>query len=785
MTVAAPGATTGRAVVGQSVPRVDGRDKVTGRARYVTDLAVAGMVHAKLWRSPVPHARIAGVDIARAAAAPGVLSVCTARDLPVRSLHFGPAFRDQPILAHEVVRHAGEPVVAVIADTEAHAAAALGLVDVRLDHLPAVTSLEAALAADAPLLHPDLERAGHFRDLAGLRPVAGTNVCHRIEHGHGDVEAGMARADLVVEGTFTYPALSHWALEPHCVIARAEPDGITVWSGTQHPFPVRKELAEVFGVPLSHVQVVVPLMGGAFGGKCYTKIEPLAAALSARVRRPVRLGLSAEESAFTISRHAVVCHLRTGVMRDGTLVAREVRLRLDTGAYADIGPRVTTKAAHRAAGPYRIPAVRIDARCVYTNHVPAGAYRGYGTPQVAWACESHMDVIAERLGLDPLELRLRNLLRRGEAPAPGDTAIDGDLAEAARRAAHGIGWSGRASGPDPGARPGGGVTGRTAGDVGQGLACAIKDGGGTHTVSMAAVRINADGSVSVLAGSVEIGQGARTVLAQIAAETLGVPVACVSVLPTDTALTPFDQGTSASRSTTLMGLAVQRAAEDARAQLLELAAGALEVEARGLDVAEGVIRGGARTPSVREVIVDHYGLVGGEILGLGSFVPSATTGTLGGATVFWESAAGAAEVVVDRDTGEVRVRRYVSVADVGRAINPRLCEGQDVGGSMQALGPALFEARATEDGQLLNPGLLDYRLPAFPDLPEALESVLIENGDGPGPFGAKGLGEGATFCPAAAVGNALARAVGVRITDLPLTPERVWRALRDAGTPLA
>jgi CO/xanthine dehydrogenase Mo-binding subunit len=298
---------------------------------------------------------------------------------------------------------------------------------------------------------------------------------------------------------------------------------------------------------------------------------------------------------------------------------------------------------------------------------------------------------------------------------------------------------------------------------------------------MAAVRINADGSVSVLAGSVEIGQGARTVLAQIAAETLGVPMACVSVLPPDTALTPFDQGTSASRSTTLMGLAVQRAAEDARAQLLDLAAGVLDVAAGVLDVADGVIRGGARTMSMRDVIVDHYGLVGGEILGLGSFVPPEATGTLGGATAFWESAAGAAEVTVDRETGEVNVRRYVSVADVGRAINPRLCEGQDVGGSMQALGPALFEARVTENGQLLNPGLVDYRLPAFPDLPDALESLLIENGDGPGPFGAKGLGEGATFCPAAAVGNAVARAVGVRINDLPLTPERVWRALRNAG----
>jgi CO/xanthine dehydrogenase Mo-binding subunit len=282
----------------------------------------------------------------------------------------------------------------------------------------------------------------------------------------------------------------------------------------------------------------------------------------------------------------------------------------------------------------------------------------------------------------------------------------------------------------------------------------------------------------VLAGTVEIGQGARTALAQIAAETLGIPLDCVRVLPVDTALTPFDQGTSASRSTTLMGLAVQAAARDARAQLCELAASVLGIEAAALDVRESTVGAGERRASIRDVIVGHYGLVGGEIIGLGAFVPRAASGTLGGATVFWEAAAGAAEVSVDDETGAVTVRRYVSVADVGQAINPRECEGQDEGAAMQALGPALFEARAVDGGQLLNPGLVDYRLPAFVDLPDELRSILVEHGDGPGPFGAKGLGEGGTFCVAPAVANAVARATGVRIHDLPLTPEKVWRALR-------
>jgi CO/xanthine dehydrogenase Mo-binding subunit len=757
------------AVVGRSLPRLDARDKVTGAARYVSDLAVPGMAHARLWRSPVPHARVLAVDAGRAAAAPGVLAVCSAADLPVTRLVYGPAYKDQPILAHEVVRYAGEPVVAVVADTPARADAALGLLDVRYEELPAATSAEEALAPGAPLIHATLDRAGLFRDLSGLRPVPGTNVCHHYHDERGDLARAVADADLVGEDVYRYPALSHHALEPHCAVARVDADGITVWSGTQHPFPVRKDLAEIFDLPLSRVQVVVPLIGGAFGGKCYTKIEPLAAALAARVRRPVRLALTLEESARTITRHAAVVRLKTGVRRDGTLLGRECDVVLDTGAYADIGPRVATKAGHRAPGPYRLPALKVDARCVYTNNVPAGAYRGYGVPQVAWAGESQMDVIAERLGIDPLTLRERNLLKRGEVYVEGDTPMDGDMAEGLGEAARAIGWGAP-----------------LAGSRGRGLACAMKDGGGTHTVSTAVVRVNADGSVGLLAGSVEIGQGARTALAQIAAETLGVPFEAVVVAPPDTSLTPYDQGTSASRSTTVMGLAVEAAARDARAQLLALAATLLDADPSALAIREGRVAHGTRTLTVADVISGYYGLVGGEVTGVGTFIPGQWAGSLGGATVFWETGMAAAEVEVDRETGEVAVRKYVSVADVGQAINPRECAAQDEGAAMQGIGPALFEARAGEHGQLLNPGLIDYRVPAFTDLPEALESRLIENADGPGPYGAKGVGESGTFCAAPAIGNALARTAGVRLTELPMTPERVWRALvaaRRAETP--
>src|SRR5438046_6566984 len=733
-------------VVGRAVPRLDARDKVTGAARYVSDLALPGLAHARVWRSPVPHARIIETLTERAAAAPGVLAVWPAADLPVKRLYFGPAYRDQPILAHEVIRYAGEPVVAVVADAARHAQAALALVDVRYEELPAATSAEQALAANASLSHPEIDRAGHFRDLSGLRPIPGTNVCQHYAYQRGDLAHALEDADLVVEGVYRYPALSHHALEPHCVVARVDGDGLTVWATTQHPFPVRRELADVFDLPLAAVQVVVPLIGGAFGGKCYTKTEPLAAALAARVRRPVRLALSMEENARTITRHAVSVAIKTAVTRDGTLLARECDVVLDTGAYADIGPRVATKAGYRAPGPYRIPTLRIDARCVYTNNVPAGAYRGYGVPQVTWASESQIDVIAERLGIDPFTLRERNLLKRGEEYVAGDTPLDGDMADGLGQAARAIGWGA------PLTR-----------NRGRGLACAMKDGGGTHAVSTAVVHINADGSVILLSGSVEVGQGARTALAQIAAETLGAPFEALVVPAPATSLTPSDHGTSASRSTTVMGLAVAAAAKDAREQLLALAAKLLDAPPSALTIREGKIAHGNRTLTLAEVISGHFGLVGGEVTGVGTFVPGEWSGSLGGATVFWETGMGAAEVEVDRETGEVHVRKYVSAADVGQAINPRECAAQDEGAAMQGIGPALFEARVGERGQLLNPGLIDYRVPTFADLPEALDSLLIENADGPGPFGATGVGESGTFCAAPAIGNAVARAVGVRL----------------------
>jgi len=441
-------------------------------------------------------------------------------------------------------------------------------------------------------------------------------------------------------------------------------------------------------------------------------------------------------------------------------VAVECESDYDVGAYADIGPRVVQKGTYTATGPYRVPHVKLDARAVYTNTTPGGAFRGFGVPQLAWALESLFDVAADRLGRDPIDLRRQNFLAHGEEFAPGDTPIDGKLEESLGRAAEAIGW-----------------TQMPAADRGRGVAAMLK-ASVAPSVSEAIVRLHADGSVSVLASAVEMGQGTRTVLAQIAAEVLGVPLAQVTVVQPDTAVTPYDQTTSSSRSTAMTGRAVQVAAEDVRDQLLAIAAQSLGVALRELALADGAVVAPSRRLTYAEALALKFGMSGGELIGRGVIAPGRTAAPLGGSTPFWEMAVGAAEVSVDEETGALRVERYVSVADVGRAINPLLLEGQDEGGVVQGLGHTLLEEMLYADGHLLNGTLLVYRVPRADDAPGDLECHFVENADGSGPFGAKGAGEGSLIPVSPAVANALARLTGVRLRELPLTPERVWRALR-------
>ena len=748
-------------VVGRPVPRVDGLEKVTGRARYVTDLVIPGMAHARVMRSPYAHARVRRVDVTRARALTGVLAALCGADLTWCEPYYGPAYRDRPVLAIDVARYEGEPVAAVAAVDEATADAALDLIEVDYEPLPPVITLEEALAPGAPLVHTGKPQAGIFADLSTLRPEPGTNICHQFHFARGDSAGALASADLVLDDTYRFPPVQHYAMEPHAAVAVwSETDGLTIWASSQNPYSVRVELAKMFDVPLARIRVVVPHLGGGFGSKTYAKLEPLAAALARVAGRPVRLAASVAEAFQTVRRCAARVHVRVGFRRDGALVAVECDADYDVGAYADIGPRVVQKGTYTATGPYRVPHVRLDARAVYTNTTPGGAFRGFGVPQLAWALESLFDVAADRLDRDPVELRRQNFLAQGEEFAPGDTPIDGKLEESLSRAAEAIGWT-RAS----------------AADRGRGVAAMLK-ASVAPSVSEAIVRLHTDGSVSVLASAVEMGQGTRTVLAQIAAEVLCVPLARVTVVQPDTAVTPYDQTTSSSRSTTMTGRAVQVASEDVREQLLRITAEALGVATRDLTLDEGAVVAPARRLPYAEVLLLRFGMSGGELIGRGVIAPGRTAAPLGGSTPFWEMAVGAAEVSVDEETGAVRVERYVSVADVGRAVNPLLLEGQDEGGVVQGLGHTLLEEMLYADGHLLNGTLLLYRVPRADDAPEALECHFVENADGSGPFGAKGAGEGSLIPVSPAVANALARLTGVRLRDLPLTPERVWRALK-------
>ncbi|HEX9445705.1 MAG TPA: molybdopterin cofactor-binding domain-containing protein, partial [Candidatus Binatia bacterium] len=656
----------------------------------------------------------------------------------------------------------------VAAVDAATAEEALGLIEVEYEELPAIDRLEDALKPGAPLIHESAAAGGELHGHMYKAPekFKGTNICYQFSYARGDVEEGFKKSAHVFEHVFTFPRVQHYSMEPHAVIAHVESDRITLWASSQDPFTLREHIAEIFRMPLNRVRVIVPYVGAGYGGKLSVKPEPLAAALSWKARRPVKVVLTVEESFKSVTRHPARFRIKTGVTRDGRLLARECEIHMDTGAYADAGPRVTQKAGYRALGPYSIPHAKSDAYTVYTNTAPGGAFRGFGTLQVTWAYESQMDIIAEKLGLDALEFRLKNLLKKGDLYTPGDTPVDADLKEGLLRAAKEIGWKRKS----PGA------------NRGKGLACCMKDGGGTYKFASAAAKMISDGSVVLLTGTVELGQGSRTALSQVAAEVLALPLDRIATAQLDTDTIPYDPGTNASSSMVVMGLCVERAAADLKRQLVAAAAKALGEKPADLRLEDGHVhsRKGKKI-SYNAVIAKNFGADAGEIIGKGSYqdIKSAKA-ALGSPTTFWEIGWGGAEVEVDRDTGRIKLLKYVSIADVGRAIHPVQCEGQDEGAVMFAVGHTLLEEMIYQNGQLLNPNLIDYRVPSSLDLPGDFRTILMENGNGPGPFGSKGMGEGGLMPVASAVANAVYNAVGVRLYDLPLTPERVWRALEES-----
>ena len=742
--------------------RPDLLEKVTGLATFVTDVSVPGMLHGRLLRSTMAHARIRAIDISAALKMHGVVDVVTGADLMGLDFRWGLFLRDRPVIAVDKVRYVGEPLAAVIAHDEFLAEEALDAILVEYDELPFVTNIDAAIAPDAPLIHEEHETIKDFYFKGEARPVKGTNIFQHYEYAQGDIDAAFAAADRIFEDTFSFPMVFHYALEPHCVVASWDGEGFTIWSCGQSPGAVQKVISRVFRVPQSKVRVIVPFVGGGFGGKASVKIDPLGALLSWKVRRPVRLSLSISESMLTARRLNSSITLKTGVRKDGTILAKSVKVAMNGGAYADTGPAVAIKAANRAIGPYRIPNQHLTAMAVYTNTVPGAAFRSIGGPQAVWATETQMDHIAQELGIDPIDFRYRNLLGRGDSVRADLRPIDVDMAESLGLVSQHLG-TGLLTESKPRAR---------------GVAVAASDPG-IMAVASATVRVQVDGTILVLTNSVEVGQGVRGVLARVAAETLEQPIERIHVAQPDTLTAPFDWGTGASRSTVIMGLAVQEAAKDALMKLSAIASAALEVPSdRIVFVSGGIETDKGQSMTFQELMHWEFGIDSGEIAGHSMITPRYRNGDFARQPIFWETAAGGCEIAVDEETGEIKVQRYVSVADVGRVMDRVAAEGQDEGAAVQGLGHGLFEELIYADGQLINANLFDYHVPTIDQIPSEFSTILIENGDGPGPGGARGMGEGAILPIAPAIANALASAYGLRIRELPMTPERVWRAFR-------
>jgi CO/xanthine dehydrogenase Mo-binding subunit len=748
---------------------LDANLRVRGRVAYSMDVSMPGMLHAKLLRSPYAHARVISVDASRARALPGVIAVLTGPELAARDdifPYFGPIFRDQAVLAIDKVRFVGEPVAAVAAIDLDTAQAALELIDVVYAELPSVFDVIEAFAAGSPIVHDEPPRLGQtFADII-VHSEADSNVCNHFKLRKGDVERGFAEADHVFEDVFTSPPVQHVPLETHnCAVAISN-GNIDVVTATQMPFAVRATLAEVFRVPQSRVRVRTHTLGGGYGAKTYTKIEPVTALLAQAAGRPVRLSLTREEEFVTITKHGVQVRMKTGVRNDGTIVARKATCLFNTGAYADIGPRLVKNGGYATGGPHHIPNVWVDSYAVYTNLPPAGAFRGYGVSQAAWAYETQMDMIAQRLDWDPLEFRMKNLLEDGQSVMTGEAIVDAHFKELLGTAAEKIGW-------DPAEKP------RQIGSKvrAKGLACIIK-GTVTPSTSTAAAKLNEDGSLQVLTSAVEMGQGSDTALSVLAAEGLDLTLAEVSVSRPDTDVTPYDQGTSSSRNTYSMGTAVAMSVADIRRQLIDLAADELEVDQGDLEVVAGKVQpkdAPSRAIAFGDLVRRSRSgnlLAHSVYASAGGLDPETGQGI---GSVHWHQAAAAVEVEVDLDTGKIDLLRYHAGVYAGRILNPTQVELQTEGNIAFGLGQALFEEMHFDGGQLQNGNLGDYMIASSLDMPKEISLDVLEHLES---NDIHGIGE--TSLPPAmpAIGNAVFRATGVRITDLPITAEKVLRGLR-------
>ena len=765
--------------VGQSQPRVDGFEKVIGQAQFVADLKLGRMLQARVVRSTYAHAKIRSLDTRRALALPGVKAVVVGEACPRR---IGHAIADQYPIARDKVRYWGEPVAVVVASTQEAAEEAAQLVDVEYEPLPFSLHPRQAAQPEAPIIHEGL--AGYVHDPL-IHPVPGSNICHHYRLTRGDVEEAFARSDLIVENEYWVPWIAHVQLEPHGAFAQWDGETFSIWSSSQSPFFIRETISKLFDISPAKVRVVIPYVGGGFGGKSDVTIEPLlAVAAHAVPGLPIQLVLTREEMFYgtVVGRGAWGC-IKTAVNSKGMLLAEQAELYFGSGGYADYSVWISQGGGHNATGPYAIPNLSLNAHSVYTNTPPTGAYRGYGHPEVHWMVERQMDQIARRLGMDPFELRLKNLLLPGKVNALGQVMRDyngrADLCLKAVQQA--LGEDRTPSQP-----------GRARG---KGVACFMKSPVmRTNAQSGAIVRFNEDGSITVFTGSVEIGQGVNTVLSQIAAETLTMPVEMVHYSSrVDTDYSPHEWQTVASHTTWAVGNAVRMAAQDALDQIKAAAAQVLEVPPEELETRDAKVypKGQSQYAIPYAKFATGYRLPNGAalnppVIGRGSFVPKGLTFPdpatgQGNLAASWTFGCQAAEVEVDLETGQVTVLRLISAQDAGRIVNPDAARGQVEGAMIMALGAALMEKLHFDpDGRIQNHNLVDYRIITTTDTPQ-LEVIFIETEDASGPFGARGLGEHGIVAIPAAIANALADALGVEFKEIPITSEMVFDALEAIG----
>jgi 4-hydroxybenzoyl-CoA reductase subunit alpha len=763
-------------VIGKRLPRVDARSKATGEAVYTIDMQLPKMLHGKILRSPHAHARILNIDASRAERLPGVKGVITWKDLkPEKKSHhcYGAFIPDEYPLAIDRVRFIGDEVAAVAAVDEETARQALDLIQVDYEPLEAVFNPETALRDGAPQLHEHAEN----------------NKSWRLYQDLGDVEHGFEEAYHIQEDRFVTHFQCHGPLEPHATVAQFETDGkLTVWSSTQRPFFVSWDLAQAMDMPESSVRVIKPHVGGGFGGKIETaSVEYATAFLARKTGRPVKIVHTREEEfATTRRRHALVFYLKTGVREDGTITARTCRSIMDGGAYNSLGIVTCYLTAIFLNLPYKNPNIRYEALRVYTNNPPCGAMRGFGAPQTHFAVEVQLDMIAEALGMDPMELRLKNSLKSGDETPSGIKIRSCGLPDCIKTAAKKANWHDL--------RKQGGK------GTGIGLACNGFISGprmrrlprlaDAYAFSAALIRAHGDGRVTLLTGSADIGQGSDSILAQIAAEVLGISYESVSVLAGDTEVTPLDLGTYGSRVTMMAGHATRNAAGDLRQKIVDASANQLEANSSDVEIEDGIvfIKGAPeKNLSFSDAVIACQQSVGGKpVIGEGFYNPeedgilnikALVEKGIGNYSPAYSFGAHIAGVQVDEQTGEINVKNVVVAHDCGVAINPMAVEGQLEGAVAMGHGYALTESVDIDSGMMLNPNYLDYKLPLSVDLPPT-EIHLVETNDPKAPLGAKEAGEGPISPAAPSIVNAVHHATGIWMKELPITPAKVLEAIK-------